>query len=154
MNIQFQVFVGLSAVTGFLVLVFIVTTSFTWFKRSRKESRWYAEIILLIFILICLLPSPGQVTLTPLQLHSCHKLLCLHSNKSWRHFLMLLSLSLYLPVSFLFPYREPKHAAGEEETDVKQSSFWNFRLMFMFFSNLILIQDIQHFPLITNVKFK
>ncbi|XP_041671987.1 ectonucleotide pyrophosphatase/phosphodiesterase family member 7-like [Cheilinus undulatus] len=33
-----QVFIGLSAVTGFLVLVFIVTVLQAWCKRSRKEN--------------------------------------------------------------------------------------------------------------------
>ncbi|XP_075948855.1 ectonucleotide pyrophosphatase/phosphodiesterase family member 7-like [Anarhichas minor] len=36
-NVQLQVVVGLSAVIGFLVLVFTVTTSYAWFKRSRTE---------------------------------------------------------------------------------------------------------------------
>ncbi|XP_059180230.1 ectonucleotide pyrophosphatase/phosphodiesterase family member 7-like [Centropristis striata] len=36
-NTQFQVVIGLSAMTGFLVLAFIVTISFSWFKRSRTE---------------------------------------------------------------------------------------------------------------------
>ncbi|XP_070707967.1 ectonucleotide pyrophosphatase/phosphodiesterase family member 7-like [Pempheris klunzingeri] len=39
MNTELQVVIGLSAVTGFLVLVFIVTTSYAWCKRSRSERR-------------------------------------------------------------------------------------------------------------------
>ncbi|XP_042363365.1 ectonucleotide pyrophosphatase/phosphodiesterase family member 7-like [Plectropomus leopardus] len=40
---HFQAVVGLSAVTGFLVLVFIVTASYTSCKRNRAEKRYNLE---------------------------------------------------------------------------------------------------------------
>ncbi|XP_051273116.1 ectonucleotide pyrophosphatase/phosphodiesterase family member 7-like [Dicentrarchus labrax] len=43
MNIQSQAVVGLSAVTGFLVLVFIVTTSYTLYKRNSAERSYKPE---------------------------------------------------------------------------------------------------------------
>ncbi|KAM6964074.1 ectonucleotide pyrophosphatase/phosphodiesterase family member 7-like [Tautogolabrus adspersus] len=44
MDTQFQVVIALSAVTGFLVLVFIATVSNAWWKRSRTQKSNKTEL--------------------------------------------------------------------------------------------------------------